>query len=58
MRTALAFAILAALAIAGLRAAPPPQARLSPEPMRIEKVKENLYVIRGPFARLEESTHV
>ena len=25
------------------------QQRLTPEPMRIEKVKENLYVVRGPF---------
>jgi glyoxylase-like metal-dependent hydrolase (beta-lactamase superfamily II) len=46
MRGALAAVFAVVLAVLGLHAA---QQRLSPEPMRIEKVKDNLYVVRGPF---------
>jgi len=38
----MAAALIVALTVHG-------QQRLTPEPMRIEKVKENLYVVRGPF---------
>ena len=46
-RGSLAVAFAAVLAILALHAAA--QQKLVPEPMRIEKVKDNLYVVRGPF---------
>jgi glyoxylase-like metal-dependent hydrolase (beta-lactamase superfamily II) len=47
MRTALAVVFATVLVILTTHAAS--QQRLTPEPMRIEKVKDNLYVVRGPF---------
>jgi hypothetical protein len=47
MRALLAVAFVAVLALLTVHAASQP--KLTPEPMRIEKVKDNLYVIRGPF---------
>ena len=47
MRGSLAVAFAAVLAILTLHTAA--QQKLVPEPMRIEKVKDNLYVVRGPF---------
>lgn len=47
MRVSLALAVVAVVALLTVRAMT--QSKLTPEPMRIEKVKENLYVIRGPF---------
>ena len=47
MRALLAVAFLAVLAV--LTAHAVTQQKLTPEPMRIEKVKDNLYVVRGPF---------
>lgn len=46
MRIALALLFVAVLTILSVHAS---QQKLTPEPMRVEKVKENLYVIRGPF---------
>src|SRR6185436_15286649 len=42
-----ALACVAVLALLTVHAGSQPT--LTPEPMRIEKVKDNLYVIRGPF---------
>src|SRR5437879_158702 len=47
MRVSLALAFGAVLALLTVHAVT--QQKLTPEPMRIEKVKDNLYVIRGPF---------
>jgi cyclase len=47
MRAILAVAFVAVLAILTVHAGS--QQKLTPEPMRIEKVKDNLYVVRGPF---------
>ncbi len=44
-RASLIVLILAAGVVAALRAGQPPPER----PMQVEKVKENLYVLRGPF---------
>jgi cyclase len=43
------FAVLFAGVLAVLTAHAMTGQRLTPEPMRIEKVKDNLYVVRGPF---------
>lgn len=47
MRALLALGFAAALAALTVHAAS--QQKLTPEPMRIDKVKDNLYVVRGPF---------
>lgn len=47
MRGSLAVALVAVLAVLTVHAVT--QQKLTPEPMRIEKVKDNLYVVRGPF---------
>jgi len=47
-RLALTIAIIAALAFAGVMSARQPKPAA---PMQIEKIKDNLYVIRGPFNR-------
>jgi glyoxylase-like metal-dependent hydrolase (beta-lactamase superfamily II) len=47
MRVSVAIAL--GLVLAGLAVRGVSQQGLTPEPMRIEKVKDNLYVLRGPF---------
>jgi len=47
MRGVLAVGFAAVLALLTVRATT--QQKLVPEPMRIEKVKDNLFVVRGPF---------
>ncbi len=47
MRGSLAVAFVAVLAVLTVHAVT--QQKLTPEPMRIDKVKDNLYVVRGPF---------
>src|SRR4249920_812872 len=47
VRVVLAVTFAAVLAVLAGRAAG--QQPLKPEPMKVERVKENLYVIRGPF---------
>jgi cyclase len=51
MRTSLALATIAVLSFLAARGATQssPSAGLAPQPMRVEQVKPNLYVIRGPF---------
>jgi cyclase len=51
MRTSLALAAVAVLSLLAARGAtqPSPAAGLTSQPMRVEQVKANLYVIRGPF---------
>ncbi len=47
MRVSLGVAFVAVLAVLTVHAVT--QQKLTPGPMRIEKVKDNLYVVRGPF---------
>ena len=47
MRVVLAVTFAAVLAVLAVHAAG--QQPLKPEPMKVERVKENLYVVRGPF---------
>jgi cyclase len=45
----ISFAVVSAGVLAVLTVRAMTGQRLTPEPMRIEKVKDNLYVVRGPF---------